>query len=268
MELFWRLLLAFIFMPMILLIYYYGGIPMIVALSLLNLTATYELRKIFIAKGVQISPVIIPFNFLVFLSGAWGGTPTIVASMMIVYFIFTGNDLLKNRLDGALQRISARFFIMVYAGLFVSAFYSLRLMPHGKFIVVLLLVATWVTDSSAYFAGRWFGKHREIFLASPKKSLEGFLTAIVFAFAAPIGAKLLFPTWVSWIEAILIGFATGVFGQFGDLVESLIKRDAGVKDSSHLIPGHGGILDRFDSLLASAPVLYVIIRLLYLFKIQ
>ncbi len=266
MELVWRLLLAFFFMPLILLIYYYGGIPMIVALSLLNLTATYELRKIFIARGVNISRLIIPFNFLVFLSGTWGGPSTIVASMMIVYFVFTGDDLLKNKLEGSLQRISARFFIMVYAGLFVSSFYGLRYLPHGQYIVIFLLIVTWITDSSAYFAGRWFGRHREIFLASPKKSLEGFLAAVFFAFAASIGAKLIFPSHLTWIEAILIGFATGIFGQFGDLVESMIKRDAGVKDSSNVIPGHGGILDRFDSLLASAPILYVFLRLLYIFQ--
>ncbi len=267
MELIWRLLLAFFFMPLILIVFYYGGVPMVIALSILNLIATFELRKIFIAKGVHVPKLVIPLNFLVFISGTWGGPPTIIASMLIVYFVFTGHDLLHNRLDGSLQRISALFFIMVYAGLFVSSFYNIRqVKPHGQYIIIFLLIVTWITDSAAYFAGRWFGKHREVFLASPKKSVEGFLAAVFFAFIASIAAKLIFPNCLNWIEAILIGFTTSIFGQFGDLVESMIKRDAGMKDSSNLIPGHGGILDRFDSLLASAPVLYVVLRLVYLFS--
>jgi phosphatidate cytidylyltransferase len=123
-----------------------------------------------------------------------------------------------------------------------------------------LMVTIWVTDSAAYFLGMSFGKHRNIFAASPQKSIEGFISGIIAAFITAFLLGMLFG--YTNVQIIAMAVAAGIFGQFGDLFESILKRDAGVKDSSNLLPGHGGILDRFDSLLFAAPVLYLLLSLL------
>ena len=95
---------------------------------------------------------------------------------------------------------------------------------------------------------------------SPKKSWEGTLFGLLFAVIAMITSKVVFLGFVSWQDAILIGLIVGIVGQIGDLIESLLKRDAGVKDSSDFIPGHGGVFDRFDSLLYTAPAVFLYIK--------
>ncbi|HNU97951.1 MAG TPA: phosphatidate cytidylyltransferase, partial [Candidatus Syntrophosphaera thermopropionivorans] len=110
-------------------------------------------------------------------------------------------------------------------------------------------------DSVAYFIGMKWGRHRGIFPISPKKSIEGFIAGIIAPFIIMI---ILYFIGIikSYQDLILVAVAAGIFGQLGDLVESMIKRFCGVKDSSKLIPGHGGILDRFDSILLAGSFLY------------
>ena len=127
----------------------------------------------------------------------------------------------------------------------------------GAATVVTIFAAIWVCDSAAYFAGRAFGKHKLFERVSPKKTVEGAVAGFIGAIAAFVIARAFFLSYLSPGEAVICGLIVGVLGQAGDLVESLFKRDAGVKDSSHLIPGHGGVLDRFDSLVFVSPILYL-----------
>jgi phosphatidate cytidylyltransferase len=126
----------------------------------------------------------------------------------------------------------------------------------GGMTVIALFVSVWVCDSAAYFAGRAFGAHKLFERVSPKKTWEGAVAGVAGAVAAFVAAKFLVLPYLSVTSAVICGIIVGVIGQLGDLVESLLKRDAGVKDSSALIPGHGGVLDRFDSILFSAPIIY------------
>jgi phosphatidate cytidylyltransferase len=120
----------------------------------------------------------------------------------------------------------------------------------------VVFASIWVCDSAAYFAGRAFGRHRLFERVSPKKSWEGAVAGFVGAVAAFVVGKVIALPYLGLAEAVFCGVIVGVFGQVGDLAESLLKRDAGVKDSSSLIPGHGGILDRFDSLMFVSPLLF------------
>lgn len=119
----------------------------------------------------------------------------------------------------------------------------------------------WIYDSGAYVFGSMFGKHRMLERISPKKSWEGFaggtLSGLLIAYL--ISASF---TEFSVLQWLLIGISIVIFGTVGDLTESMFKRNAGVKDSGKLLPGHGGILDRFDAVLIAAPVVYIIVRLL------
>lgn len=122
--------------------------------------------------------------------------------------------------------------------------------------VLALFVFLWVNDTAAYFFGSLIGKHKLLEHVSPKKSVEGFIAGILFTLLASLIFAHLYPTFgtLFWIGLSLV---VSLFGTVGDLFESLIKRTFGVKDSGNLIPGHGGILDRIDSLLVAAPAAYL-----------
>ena len=127
----------------------------------------------------------------------------------------------------------------------------------GGLTVMTIFISIWTCDSAAYFIGRWWGRHPLFKRVSPKKTWEGAIAG----FLASLASFLLLGMWVlpflSIPDLVVCGLVVGVLGQLGDLAESLLKRDSGVKDSSLIIPGHGGILDRFDSLVFVAPVLFL-----------
>jgi phosphatidate cytidylyltransferase len=142
------------------------------------------------------------------------------------------------------------------AGFSVSEEVAATIYRWGGWTVVVLFVSIWLCDSAAYFAGRAFGRHKLFERVSPNKTWEGAIAGFVFAVGAFVLGRALLLPYLTLSQAVLCGVLVGVFGQLGDLAESLLKRDAGVKDSSRLIPGHGGILDRFDSVLFVSPLLF------------
>jgi phosphatidate cytidylyltransferase len=129
----------------------------------------------------------------------------------------------------------------------------------GGFTVIAVFASIWMCDTAAYFGGLTFGKHRLFERVSPKKSWEGAMFGFVFSVLTMVAAKMLVIGYLTYMHAVVIGVLIGVFGQLGDLIESRFKRDAGVKDSSSLIPGHGGVYDRFDSLVYISPIVYLYI---------
>ncbi len=129
----------------------------------------------------------------------------------------------------------------------------------GGLTIIAILVSIWMCDTAAYFGGLSMGKHKLFPRVSPNKSWEGAVWGFIGALITMIIFQYYFLPYLKVHQAIIIGVIIGVFGQIGDLIESLLKRDAGVKDSSGLIPGHGGILDRFDSLIFVSPILYLYI---------
>ncbi len=129
----------------------------------------------------------------------------------------------------------------------------------GGWTVVMLFGSIWICDTAAYFGGLTWGRHRLFERVSPKKSWEGAVFGFIGAVATWLVARALVLDYLTVTHTVVLGMLVGVFGQIGDLVESRFKRDAGVKDSSSLLPGHGGIYDRFDSLVFLAPIVYLYI---------
>ncbi len=127
----------------------------------------------------------------------------------------------------------------------------------GGFTVIALLAAIWMCDTAAYFGGRAMGKHKLFPRVSPNKTWEGALWGFAAALATMAAAKYAVLGYLSLFEALVIGAIVGTAGQLGDLVESLLKRDAGLKDSSTLLPGHGGVFDRFDSFIFVSPAVFL-----------
>lgn len=148
---------------------------------------------------------------------------------------------------------------ILYAGVLFSLILLLSQKDGGQVYVYLVFISSWVCDTLAYRTGRMFGKHKLIERVSPKKTVEG---AVGGLFGGALGAVLLGYLWpatlsVALIHFLIMGFLGAFFGQLGDLAASSIKRYAGEKDYPKLIPGHGGVLDRFDSILFVALVVYV-----------
>src|SRR6185295_5680396 len=159
----------------------------------------------------------------------------------------------------ALASVAATLFPALYVGLPIAALIGIRTLggPRGLFLLMLTVI---VSDTAQYYSGRAFGRRPLAPVVSPKKTIEGAIGGAVFGTALFASAG----TW--WLPAvptpfrIVLGLTLVVLGIAGDLFESMLKRSAGVKDSSSLIPGHGGILDRIDALLFTAPVYYIVLK--------
>lgn len=133
--------------------------------------------------------------------------------------------------------------------------------PPGAAWVFFTLAITWLQDTGAFFVGRAFGRTKMAPILSPKKSWEGFWGGMAAAIITALFCVPLLGLPITLLEAVILGVAAGIFGPLGDLAESLIKRQVGVKDSGFIIPGHGGILDRIDSILFTGPVVYYLVVL-------
>lgn len=184
---------------------------------------------------------------------AWNGAALFAA---ITLLILTARLFSPRPVEGALEDISVTLLGVVYVALLFSFQVAVRLAVDGKQWLVFLFFVIWATDIGAYSIGMPFGKRRLYEKVSPKKSIEGFVGALAGAAGMALLCRVWFMPAVGKVEIVLISLALAVAGTIGDLAESLLKRAAGVKDSGTIIPGHGGILDRMDSMLFAAPVLY------------
>jgi phosphatidate cytidylyltransferase len=130
----------------------------------------------------------------------------------------------------------------------------------GVYLVWFVFICSWLTDTFAYFTGRLFGKTKLSPVISPKKTVEGSIGGIVFSTAGCIAYSIYLNSagiiFIPIVHALIIGFASSIISQIGDLAASAIKRAVGVKDYGKIMPGHGGMLDRFDSILFVAPLIY------------
>ena len=161
------------------------------------------------------------------------------------------------------KEIMAAFFGFVYVGVMLSYVYLIRDMKHGLILVLLIFVSSWGNDTCAYLVGRAIGKHKMSPILSPKKSIEGLIGGIVGAGILGVVFGLIYNHFMQvahsvWIFA-LIGAVCALPAVIGDLAASAIKRNNDIKDYGKLIPGHGGILDRFDSIIFTAPIMYYLI---------
>jgi phosphatidate cytidylyltransferase len=156
------------------------------------------------------------------------------------------------------HRLGAAVFSVLYVGGLAAPLALLqRDAAHGRAWVLLAVAVTFGNDTGAYFAGRALGRHKLYPKVSPAKSVEGAVGGMAASLALMLGLRATLAGWLSLADCLAVGVPAGVIGPIGDLVESLMKRAAGVKDSGHLIPGHGGMLDRIDALLFVGAWVYV-----------
>lgn len=180
---------------------------------------------------------------------------------IVVVLALTDELLFEERIEDAPRRVGLALLGTVYPGVLISALVPLRARAGGEWWIILALTVTWLNDTGAYFAGRAFGKHKLYPRISPSKTWEG---AAGGTLGSIVGALVVQHFWLPQLPpagAALIGAGAAVLGPLGDLSESMLKRAFGAKDSSHLLPGHGGILDRIDALLFNAPFVLLLARL-------
>ncbi len=187
------------------------------------------------------------------LRGGNGGAFFVTFCLLLITVV----RLFSSRpVESALEDISVTVLGIFYVAMLFGFQVALRAGDHGKQWIVFLYLVIWASDTGAYYIGSSLGKHKLYPKISPKKSVEGLIGGMVAAAGLALLCRVWFLPAVGVLEAAVLGLVLAVAGTLGDFVESLFKRSAGVKDSGSLIPGHGGMLDRMDSMLFAAPVLY------------
>ena len=192
-------------------------------------------------------------------------------------FVVACAELFRPKKEQAIFHLSGTVFGVIYVGWLFSHLILLMQMPEvleplsykniflieirlGTSLALLPFALTWANDSAAFFVGRKLGRRKFFPAISPKKTWEGVIGGMFAAIGAAFIYRYLYATYLSWFDCLALGTTVGIIAPTGDLVESMIKRDVNIKDASSIIPGHGGFLDRFDSLLFSAPIIYYYLR--------
>ncbi len=260
-----RVLASVIFIPCLLIIARRGSYFFLALVDIMILVGLIEFYRMMEAKGLR------PYKLIGILSGlalSWYVffQQGIYANffLSIVLMAVMTLELFRREKGLAVYHISVTIFGVFYVAWLGSHLILLRELPHlkglpysiGFSFVIVAFVLTWCYDTGAYFIGKWIGKHRIFPKISPSKTLEGMVGGVVFSISGILIARTLIAPYISVPHAVGLAVFSSIVGQLGDLVESMIKRDVRIKDSSRTIPGHGGVLDRFDSLLFTSPLLY------------
>lgn len=274
-----RLVTAIVLGPLFLAAVAVGGVVFLVAVLAVVALGAWEFFRLASRKPLRPRTaagigLALLFPILFFLSPA---SPLAVPALLVLAVLGVAlAQLLDRNGDEALTSVSITVFGAAYVGLLFGHFVLIREigrvvpgMPYwwGAVLVGLTVVLAWLNDSAAYVIGRRWGRHKLIPRVSPGKTIEGAAGALVVTMAVAAAVVLAAGSRMPLLapaDALAIGALVSVAGPVGDLVESAFKRDAGVKDASDLIPGHGGVLDRFDSLMAVAPAVWYYLRLVVL----
>lgn len=253
-----RIITAIIALALFIPIVVYGGVPLMIATYVIASVGIYELLRMRKIKLISVPGVVsiillwfflLPTKYQGFLAGL--GFSKTEFALMAALLLLTYTVVVKNKFT--FDDVAFSLFSVLYIGL--GFFYLMETRELGLTFIFYCLFIVFATDTGAYFIGRAFGKNKLWPDISPNKTVEGALGGI----ASALGIALLFFIFadihLSLFKQIFITILLSSFGQMGDLVESALKRHYDVKDSGNILPGHGGVLDRFDSLLFVLPLL-------------
>jgi phosphatidate cytidylyltransferase len=256
-----RVFVSIIFIPILILALYFGGIPLYLMFLFVSVMGSQEYIAMMRNAGIDISHYWILLNPVMFSAGVF--FPGIHLSLIWLTLLITMSDAaIKWNRQTSVPRMFATFWGSIYTALMPAMIVMISWQLHVKKILLALILLIWIVDTVAYFVGMRFGKKRNITPISPKKSREGFIAGLLAPAVISFILYICGFRYFSAQELALLVVASGVFGQLGDLLESMLKRFCDVKDSSRLIPGHGGVLDRTDSILLAGSFLYAALAML------
>ncbi|MDD5686818.1 MAG: phosphatidate cytidylyltransferase [Elusimicrobia bacterium] len=264
-----RIFISIILIPVVVLAVYLGNIPFLIFICGVCFLAAYEFwvlvskmgfvpRKVFGNLFIVLLIVSIFFNGSKIASFVSNETTSLIFTIAILLlFVY---EILKYDIRTAIPSLSVTFLGIIYTGWLPGHFLLLRdLRPDGFKYTVLLLVTVWVADSAAYFYGSLYGSHA-LTPISPKKTVEGAIASVLSSIFVVFLAKIFWLNMLKPSDVFFLGVLTSISAQFGDLAESLLKRSAGVKDSSTLLKDHGGVLDKLDSFIFASPIFYYYVK--------
>jgi phosphatidate cytidylyltransferase len=266
-----RLAVAAVGIPIVLFVAWSGGALMAAGVGILAGIGVWECGRMLTTGGGRFLawPAIAGAAITPYIAWEWGAEATL-AFFTCLFLVFMAIASLRIPPSEKPFRAAALSFASaVYVGGLIS--YALLLRESltddsrlGFFLFLLPVAITWLADTAAYFAGRAFGRRPMAPIVSPNKTMEGGAAALVAGPAAALAASYLVPELaaIGTVQLALLGFLIAAAAIVGDLAESSLKRECGVKDSSSLLPGHGGLLDRMDSLLWAIPIAYLSLRFL------
>ena len=263
-ELLARVLTAAVAGPLVVWLTWLGSWPFAIMILVTAGIALYE----FLGMVERSSPVCLVVSWLLGLGLAFGSTtawfahhgwPVLVAGLLVLLLTHL---LFPGPVRGSADRAAMSLLGVFYAGALPAVLLQLRAFEQGWAWVLLAMMITWGGDTSAYFAGRAFGRHKLYPAISPGKSWEGAVGGLAGSALFALLAWWWFFDDLGPLHAVALALVAGAIGQAGDLVESMLKRSVGVKDSGKLLPGHGGLLDRIDALIFAAPVVWLYARYL------
>jgi phosphatidate cytidylyltransferase len=257
------------FIPCFIVITMRGGFHFLALVDIIILIGTWEFYKMMEQKGVRPYKAIGLLCALV-LSWYFFFRNGLYANLFLTLMLMTLMCLELTRKDGtsAIYHIATTILGIMYVSFLASHMILLRELPLsigreyelGSSFVFLVFIVTWSGDTMAYLVGMSIGKKPLFPRVSGKKTWEGSIGGLAASIAGVLIARATFASYLHLWQALLLGIGGGAVSQLGDLFESMIKRDASLKDASSTIPGHGGVLDRFDGLLFAAPLIYYFLK--------
>lgn len=254
-----RIVVALIFIPLFIVLVRYlpPQVFFILILSAIML-GQYEFYAMLSRNGIKPSKLLgITLGIISVFLFYKGDISTINIFIVIGIFLITvGRLMSKKNIKMAFADISITFFGIFFLAWLMGYQILLRKLDQGSNLILFLYTVIWAGDSAAYLVGSSLGRHKLAPVVSPKKTWEGAIAGLLASLGIALAAKFIFFNTLNYRDCIILGSGLGILGQIGDISESLFKRGAEVKDSSSIIPGHGGILDKIDSFLYTSPALY------------
>lgn len=245
------------------LVLYFGGAVTCVFMAAVSLVGNMELLRVY-GVNKKLPGLLCYIATVVYYLVLYLDFKDIILPLMVFYMLLMLAVYVLTFPAYTDKQIMGAFMDFFYVSVLLSFVYLIRDMKNGLVLVLLIFVSSWINDTCAYFAGRALGKHKMAPVLSPKKSMEGLIGGIVGAGAAGALFGLLFNAYVEPLDYApllfaVVGAVAAVPAVIGDLAASAIKRNNDIKDYGRLIPGHGGILDRFDSIIFTAPIVYYLL---------
>ncbi len=273
-NLFSRVLIAIMGIPLILFLGFRGQLFFALLIALIAALSQYEFYSLLLQRNIlSFASMAILLGFCWVVLTFYLSFQALLLVLVLICTIFF-LIMLFRPIENIIIKLSTTLTGFIYIPLFLSTLILLRQLPQqqqlpdhqGWLLILLLLICVWVCDTLAYLIGSWLGRQSLAPKISPHKSIIGSLAGIA---GALLGAFCLFllnwtPAFLAPLDLLVFALLVGIFAQLGDLIESMIKRDAQVKDSGAILLGHGGVLDRFDAVIITAPVIYLYLNIFIL----